>query len=134
MLSESFTPRARFRDGKTGIPGNFARRSEMGSVEMATSGPIQTFQHWHLTNREARIVELVANGSSSKEVAQVLAISPSTVETHLESAKLKLGARTRPNLIARAIASGIVGVCRDGSVDQHPSANEHGRKIGPLHG
>ena len=97
---------------------------------MASSVPTDTFQHWHLTNREARIVELVASGSSSKEVAQVLSISPSTVETHLESAKIKLGARNRPNLIARAIASGIVGVCRDGSVDQHPSANEHAPKFG----
>jgi len=101
---------------------------------MATSGPELTFQHWHLTNREARIVELVAGGSSSKEVAQLLSISPSTVETHLESAKLKLGARNRPNLIARAIASGIVGVGRDGSVDQHPSANERGRTIGRVDG
>lgn len=98
---------------------------------MSSSGPTDNFQHWHLTDREARILELVAGGSSSKEAAQILAISPSTVETHLESAKIKLGARNRPNLIARAIASGIVAVRRDGSVNQHPSANEHAPKKRP---
>lgn len=77
-----------------------------------------------LTCREARILELVAAGASSKEVAQHLAISPSTVESHLESAKLKLRARNRPHLIAMAIATGVVEVHRDGSIDQHPSPGE----------
>lgn len=64
--------------------------------------------HYELTEREAVIVGHVASGLSSKEVALALGIAPSTVESHLESAKLKLRARSRPNLIALAIECGAV--------------------------
>lgn len=71
--------------------------------------------HCDLTSREARVVSLVADGLSSKEIAQALGIAPSTVESHLESAKSKLRARSRPNLIAKAIACGAI----DPEADEH---------------
>lgn len=64
--------------------------------------------HCDLTGREVRIIGLVAGGFSSKEIAQALGIAPSTVESHLESAKSKLRARSRPHLIAKAIACGAI--------------------------
>ena len=64
--------------------------------------------HSKLTPRELDVLGLVAEGLSSKEIAQNLKIAPSTVESHLESAKSKLGARSRPNLVARAIGYGLV--------------------------
>lgn len=77
--------------------------------------------HCDLTCREVRIVGLVAGGFSSKEIAQVLGIAPSTVDTHLESAKSKLGARSRPNLIARAIASGAIDPDADVDLSRIPA-------------
>ncbi|MCJ8189826.1 response regulator transcription factor [Sphingomicrobium aestuariivivum] len=79
---------------------------------------------WHLTGRESRIVELVALGKSSKEVAKTLTISPSTVDTHLENAKLKLGAHNRASLIARAVAAGLIRFEEDGSIIEHPAPDE----------
>jgi DNA-binding CsgD family transcriptional regulator len=80
--------------------------------------------HSKLTSREIDVLSLVAEGLSSKEIAQRLEIAPSTVESHLESAKSKLGARSRPNLVARAIAYGLVHplIEINGSMANHDSA------------
>ncbi|MCJ7420203.1 response regulator transcription factor [Sphingomicrobium astaxanthinifaciens] len=86
--------------------------------------------NWHLTDRESRILELVALGKSSKEVAKILAISPSTVDTHLENAKLKLCAHNRASLIARAIAAGLVKFDDRGAIVEHPAPDEPGAEQG----
>lgn len=79
---------------------------------------------WHLTDRECRILELVARGQSSKQVAKTLAISPSTVDTHLDNTKFKLGAHNRASLIAKAIAGGVITFSEDGDVVEHPAPDE----------
>jgi len=48
-----------------------------------------------LTPREREILELVADGRTNAEVAQLLWVSPSTVRKHLENAYAKLGVHTR---------------------------------------
>ena len=48
-----------------------------------------------LSPRESRILELVGRGSTTREIAAALGLSPETVNTHLEHAKRKLGVRTR---------------------------------------
>ena len=48
-----------------------------------------------ITRREREMLRLVGAGLSSKDIAQVLAIAPSTVETQIRSAMRKLGASTR---------------------------------------
>lgn len=53
-----------------------------------------------LTPREAEILELVAEGRSNAEVAQLLWISPDTVRKHLENAYDKLGVHTRTAAVA----------------------------------
>ena len=44
----------------------------------------------NLTKREIEIIQWIACGKSSKEIARVLNISPRTVETHLSNVKNKL--------------------------------------------
>lgn len=63
-----------------------------------------------LTPRERQVVELVAQGLSSKEAAEKLGLSPVTVTQHIESARSKLGARNRVQLIFEAIQNGEVEV------------------------
>lgn len=61
-----------------------------------------------LSRREREIVWLVAQGSSGPEIADELHISHDTVRTHARNAMLKLGARSRAHLVAKALGEGLV--------------------------
>jgi DNA-binding NarL/FixJ family response regulator len=61
-----------------------------------------------LSRRETQILQMVAFGSTTKEVAHDLGISPHTVKTHLERIFEKLGANDRAQAVAIAIRRGIV--------------------------
>jgi DNA-binding NarL/FixJ family response regulator len=61
-----------------------------------------------LSRRETEILQMVAYGSTTKEVAHDLGISPHTVKTHLERIFEKLGANDRAQAVAIAIRRGIV--------------------------
>lgn len=65
-----------------------------------------------LTEREAQVVRLSADGMTMKEAAVVLGLSPTTVRTHVDNAKAKLGARSLAGLIARAAELGLLGARR----------------------
>jgi DNA-binding NarL/FixJ family response regulator len=61
-----------------------------------------------LTPRELEVVKLVAEGHSSQEIAELLVISPKTVERHRSNISTKLGARDRVELTRWAIRRGLV--------------------------
>lgn len=61
-----------------------------------------------LSKREREILQKVAYGATTKEVAKDLGISPHTVKTHLERIFEKLGANDRAQAVAIAIRGGIV--------------------------
>jgi DNA-binding CsgD family transcriptional regulator len=54
-----------------------------------------------LTEREQEIVRLVAGGATNREIAQVLFLSPKTIERHVSNVFKKLGVRNRAELAAR---------------------------------
>jgi DNA-binding NarL/FixJ family response regulator len=61
-----------------------------------------------LTPRESEIVKLVAEGYSSKEIAEMLVISVKTVERHRANVLDKLGLRDRVALTRYAIRHGLI--------------------------
>lgn len=61
-----------------------------------------------LSRREVEILQKVAYGATTKEVASQLGISPHTVKTHLERIFEKLGANDRAQAVAIAIRQGLV--------------------------
>jgi DNA-binding NarL/FixJ family response regulator len=61
-----------------------------------------------LTPRELEIVKLVAEGSTSEEIATALTISKKTVEHHRSHILEKLGMRDRVDLTRYAIRRGLV--------------------------
>jgi DNA-binding NarL/FixJ family response regulator len=60
-----------------------------------------------LTPREREILQLVAEGKSSAETADILGLSPKTVETYRSHLMQKLGIRDLPNLVKFAIRYGL---------------------------
>ncbi len=61
-----------------------------------------------LTSREREILQLVAEGRTNKEVANVLNIGLTTVETHRTHILQKLGLHSVPELILYAVRKGII--------------------------
>ena len=61
-----------------------------------------------LSPREHQVVELLASGSTGEQVAEQLGISPATVRVHVRNATGKLGANTRTQAVAIAVARGEV--------------------------
>jgi two-component system response regulator NreC len=61
-----------------------------------------------LSPREREILQLLAEGYSSKEIADKLVISPSTVHTHRSNLMDKLGLTTRYELIQFAREHGLI--------------------------
>jgi DNA-binding CsgD family transcriptional regulator len=56
-----------------------------------------------LTASERRVADLAVGGRSNREIAQILYVTPKTVEVHLSNAYRKLSIRSRQEL-ARALA------------------------------
>ena len=63
-----------------------------------------------LGRRERQILQLVAEGKSSAEVAATLFLSPKTVETYRSRMMQKLGISNLPNLVKFAIQHGVIQI------------------------
>ena len=63
-----------------------------------------------LTTRQREILQLLGEGHSAKEIADLLSISPRTVETHKYNMMEELNLKTTADLIKFAIKHGIVSI------------------------
>lgn len=61
-----------------------------------------------LSGREREIFQLVAEGHSNKEVAELLSISPTTVETHRAHILQKLDVHNTAELVLYAVRRGVI--------------------------
>lgn len=61
-----------------------------------------------LSPRELDVVELLAEGRTDLEVAQVLGLSKHTVAAHITAARLRMSALNRPHLIARCYVEAVL--------------------------
>ena len=61
-----------------------------------------------LTKREREVLQLVAGGSTNREIASALYISENTVNFHMKNILSKLHLRNRAQAVAYAIQSGLV--------------------------
>lgn len=59
-----------------------------------------------LSPREREVLALVARGLTTSRIARRLGMRPSTVRTHMEHVRDKLGVRTRAQAVAQALAMG----------------------------
>jgi RNA polymerase sigma factor (sigma-70 family) len=61
-----------------------------------------------LTAREREILQLVAEGKSNKDVANMLKLSPYTVETHRSNILEKLNLHSVPELVLYAVRKRVI--------------------------
>lgn len=61
-----------------------------------------------LTDRELRVLNLLADGLSNPEIARLLSISRNTVKFHVSSIISKLGATSRTEAVTMAIKRGLI--------------------------
>ena len=56
-----------------------------------------------LTDRELEVFRLIGQGSTTREIAEALGLSPKTIESHRVNLKRKLDVESIPELIQRAV-------------------------------
>ncbi len=81
--------------------GDYLKRVRTGKDKESYEG---------LTDREREILRLVAEGRSNQEIADLLILSASTVQTHRAHIMAKLGLHSRTELVKFAIRRGIVSL------------------------
>ena len=62
-----------------------------------------------LTEREREVLDLIAVGSTNREIAEQLYLSPHTVKEHTSALYRKLRARNRAEAVQRAQRIGLLG-------------------------
>jgi DNA-binding NarL/FixJ family response regulator len=77
---------------------------EMEAKRSATAQPSPD----RLTSRERAVLELILEGSNTKEIANRLKISPKTVSCHRSQINAKIGARNCVELVRYAIRKGLI--------------------------
>ncbi|MFQ6013847.1 MAG: response regulator [Anaerolineae bacterium] len=78
---------------------DYLRRVEAGGEQDSYDG---------LTDREREVLQLIAEGYTNKEIAQILSVSVKTVQTHRSHIMEKLDMHDRVDLVKYAIRKGII--------------------------
>ena len=63
-----------------------------------------------LTEREREVLQLVAQGKTAAQIAEVIHVSPHTVQSHRDNIMAKLGMHNRAQLVKYAIQKGIISM------------------------
>ncbi len=79
----------------------YVRSAQYGSDHKDSGQP-------NLTKRETEILQKIADGKTSQEIAEVLFISPRTVDTHRANLIQKLGVKNSAGLVRYAIENQLV--------------------------
>jgi DNA-binding NarL/FixJ family response regulator len=85
------------------VLAGFLDRRESGATTEAPKLP-------RLTPREREVIQLLAEGKSSKEVASLLNLSTKTAETHRSNIMRKLGIHSIRDLVVYAVKNDIIQV------------------------
>jgi DNA-binding response OmpR family regulator/DNA-binding CsgD family transcriptional regulator len=73
-------------------------------TELSTTADEQQLQRLlSLTSRESEVLLWISRGKANREIGEILAISPRTVNKHLEQIFVKLGVENRASAAARAV-------------------------------
>jgi DNA-binding CsgD family transcriptional regulator len=85
-------------------------RVQPDGAELIGTAPIESSNgaSSKLTDREREVVRLVALGSTTRQIAADLHLSPDTIRSHVRNSMAKIGAHTRAQLVALVLADGLI--------------------------
>jgi DNA-binding NarL/FixJ family response regulator len=92
--------RGRLRDHRPGGAAGSEERLDVATVQAA----------WGITRREVEVLQLLAEGASTAQVAERLYISAKTVKNHLASIYEKLDVANRTQAVLQAARLGLVRI------------------------
>ncbi len=90
--------------GETYLAPELAQR--VAAYEQRVGGEVSMLDR--LTPRQREILQLIAEGHTTQDIALILAISPKTVETHRAQLMSRLGIYDVPGLVRYAIRAGLI--------------------------
>lgn len=77
-------------------------------AQLPGRGPSGAHGGARITKREAQVLGILSQGSTTDQVAQALFLSPETVQTHVRNAARKLGAHGRLHAVILALIHGDI--------------------------
>ena len=77
---------------------------------LAEKGIVDRFDA--LSEREREVFQLIAEGHSNKEIADLLSVSPATVETHRAHILQKLDMHSTAELVLYAVRRGVISLAK----------------------
>jgi PAS domain S-box-containing protein len=85
-------------------------RFEPDGAELIGAAPVASTNgaSTKLTDREREVVRRVALGSTTRQIASDLTLSPDTIRSHVRNSMAKTGAHTRAQLVALVLADGLI--------------------------
>jgi DNA-binding NarL/FixJ family response regulator len=112
LAKESLTPATLDANVQAALHGAAVLPSELiarliGSTDTGPGQPAEAVTGL-LTDRERKVLRLIADGLGTREVAQNLSYSERTIKNVLHDVATKLGARSRSHAVAHAVRAGII--------------------------
>ena len=89
-------------------PGSHGRSAGPGLVRSVRARRRRGSRRSGMTPRELEVLQLIAEGSSNKEMAERLFVSENTVKTHTSRVFDKLGASRRTQAVQLAKSQGLI--------------------------
>jgi two-component system response regulator NreC len=92
--------------GNVYVSRELAEQMDIGELTFAARNHAE--QSTSLTEREREVLQLIAEGHTLRAIADMLVLSPKTVEGHNSRIMAKVGARNRADLVRYAVGAGLV--------------------------
>jgi len=95
-------------EGKSFFSPAIARLMLDDYVKQRTGEPGVIDRYESLSDREREVFQLIAEGKANKDIAAILFISPSTVETHRARIMEKLDVHSAAEIVLYAVRRGVI--------------------------
>lgn len=86
----------------------FTNRAMLTELRTQTNAPAKQEDNAELSENELHVLKLMCEEKSTKEIADIVEISPRTVEAIRDRLKIKTGAKTTAGLILYAVKHGLI--------------------------